>query len=160
MSFVFLMILPRNRRLEKELSGSCQSFCVMKHRKCNIRQHIQSIVCFFHQFSCSYFFSLSLRPTYSGLRATLWKLLTKPRARRWEMSRILSVPEGYALKNEHNSNVCSCLQLGSYYGASVCAVDLNADGLSDLLVGAPMFSSVREEGRVYVYINQGEVRQC
>lgn len=46
--------------------------------------------------------------------------------------------------------------LGSYYGASVCAVDLNADGLSDLLVGAPMFSSVREEGRVYVYINQGE----
>lgn len=47
-------------------------------------------------------------------------------------------------------------QLGSYYGASVCAVDLNADGLSDLLVGAPMFSSVREEGRVHVYINQGE----
>ncbi|XP_051564254.1 integrin alpha-4-like [Myxocyprinus asiaticus] len=49
-------------------------------------------------------------------------------------------------------------KLGSYYGASVCAVDLNADGLSDLLVGAPMFSSVREEGRVYVYINQGEAK--
>ncbi|GAA6067056.1 integrin alpha-4, partial [Tachysurus ichikawai] len=48
--------------------------------------------------------------------------------------------------------------LGSYYGASVCAVDLNADGLSDLLVGAPLFSTVREEGRVYVYINQGRVR--
>ncbi|XP_027018377.1 integrin alpha-4 [Tachysurus fulvidraco] len=48
-------------------------------------------------------------------------------------------------------------QLGSYYGASVCAVDLNADGLSDLLVGAPLFSTVREEGRVYVYINQGRV---
>ncbi|XP_073701757.1 integrin alpha-4-like [Garra rufa] len=47
-------------------------------------------------------------------------------------------------------------KLGSYYGASVCAVDLNSDGLSDLLVGAPMFSSVREEGRVHVYINQGE----
>lgn len=40
----------------------------------------------------------------------------------------------------------------------MCAVDLNADGLSDLLVGAPMFSTVREEGRVYVYINQGRVR--
>lgn len=63
------------------------------------------------------------------------------------------------LLNDHNGDVCSCLQLGSYYGASVCAVDLNADGLSDLMVGAPMFSSVREEGRVHVYINQGEVRQ-
>ncbi|XP_059356508.1 integrin alpha-4-like [Carassius carassius] len=49
-------------------------------------------------------------------------------------------------------------KIGSYYGASVCAVDLNADGLSDLLVGAPMFSSVREEGRVHVYINQGEAK--
>ncbi|KAL2081293.1 hypothetical protein ACEWY4_023146 [Coilia grayii] len=47
-------------------------------------------------------------------------------------------------------------KLGAYYGASVCAVDLNADGLSDLLVGAPMYSTVREEGRVHVYINQGK----
>ncbi|KAJ8012946.1 hypothetical protein DPEC_G00048170 [Dallia pectoralis] len=46
-------------------------------------------------------------------------------------------------------------KMGSYFGASVCAVDLNGDGLSDLLVGAPMYSTVREEGRVYVYINQG-----
>uniref|UniRef100_A0A667WWA2 Integrin subunit alpha 4 n=1 Tax=Myripristis murdjan TaxID=586833 RepID=A0A667WWA2_9TELE len=53
-------------------------------------------------------------------------------------------------------------QLGSYFGSSVCAVDLNADGLSDLLVGAPMTTSTtatgvaREEGRVHVYINLGE----
>ncbi|NXA48871.1 ITA4 protein, partial [Nothocercus julius] len=46
-------------------------------------------------------------------------------------------------------------KLGSYFGAAVCAVDLNSDGLSDLLVGAPMQSTVREEGRVYVYINSG-----
>ncbi|KAM7406747.1 hypothetical protein PAMA_002791 [Pampus argenteus] len=47
-------------------------------------------------------------------------------------------------------------ELGSYFGSSVCAVDLNADGLSDLLVGAPMAMGVaREEGRVHVYINQG-----
>nr|XP_023992194.1 integrin alpha-4-like [Salvelinus alpinus] len=46
-------------------------------------------------------------------------------------------------------------KLGSYFGASVCAVDLNGDGLSDLLVGAPMYSTMREEGRVHVYINQG-----
>ncbi|EGW04811.1 Integrin alpha-4 [Cricetulus griseus] len=46
-------------------------------------------------------------------------------------------------------------QLGSYFGASICAVDLNADSFSDLLVGAPMESTIREEGRVYVYINSG-----
>ncbi|XP_053142177.1 integrin alpha-4 isoform X2 [Hemicordylus capensis] len=46
-------------------------------------------------------------------------------------------------------------QLGSYFGATVCAVDFNGDGLSDLLVGSPMFSKVREEGRVYVYKNSG-----
>ncbi|XP_018414998.1 PREDICTED: integrin alpha-4 [Nanorana parkeri] len=49
-------------------------------------------------------------------------------------------------------------KLGSYFGASVCAVDLNGDGLSDLLVGAPMQSTVREEGRVYVYMNSEEGR--
>lgn len=37
-------------------------------------------------------------------------------------------------------------------------MDLNADGLSDLLVGAPMATGIaREEGRVHVYINQGQV---
>ncbi|KAM8787764.1 integrin alpha-4 [Rhynchonycteris naso] len=46
-------------------------------------------------------------------------------------------------------------KLGSYFGASVCVVDLNADGFSDLLVGAPMQSTIREEGRVFVYINSG-----
>lgn len=47
--------------------------------------------------------------------------------------------------------------MGSYFGSSLCAVDLNADGLSDLLVGAPMFSEVRDEGQVTVYINRGNV---
>ncbi|KAF3827007.1 hypothetical protein GH733_002493 [Mirounga leonina] len=45
--------------------------------------------------------------------------------------------------------------MGSYFGSSLCAVDLNADGLSDLLVGAPMFSEIRDEGQVTVYINRG-----
>uniref|UniRef100_A0A665WD50 Integrin alpha 4 n=1 Tax=Echeneis naucrates TaxID=173247 RepID=A0A665WD50_ECHNA len=50
-------------------------------------------------------------------------------------------------------------ELGSYFGSSVCIVDLNADGLSDLLVGAPMATGVtREEGRVHVYINQGQAQ--
>ncbi|KAK7938931.1 hypothetical protein WMY93_002257 [Mugilogobius chulae] len=50
-------------------------------------------------------------------------------------------------------------QLGSYFGASVCVLDLNTDGLSDLLVGAPMATGTsREEGRVHVYLNQGEAK--
>ncbi|XP_043931197.1 integrin alpha-4 [Protopterus annectens] len=49
-------------------------------------------------------------------------------------------------------------KIGSYFGAAVCAADLNADGLSDLLIGAPTYSTVREEGRVYVYINNGNAK--
>ncbi|KAI1894239.1 hypothetical protein AGOR_G00113770 [Albula goreensis] len=45
--------------------------------------------------------------------------------------------------------------MGSYFGSSLCAVDLNRDGLSDLLVGAPMHSEVRDEGRVSIYLNRG-----
>ena len=49
------------------------------------------------------------------------------------------------------------LQMGSYFGSSLCAVDLNMDGLSDLLVGAPMFSEIRDEGQGTGYLNQGHV---
>uniref|UniRef100_A0A3Q2XZT1 Integrin, alpha 9 n=1 Tax=Hippocampus comes TaxID=109280 RepID=A0A3Q2XZT1_HIPCM len=45
--------------------------------------------------------------------------------------------------------------MGSYFGSSLCAVDLNKDGLSDLLVGAPMHSQLRDEGRVSVYLSKG-----
>uniref|UniRef100_A0A3B3C6J1 Integrin alpha 4 n=1 Tax=Oryzias melastigma TaxID=30732 RepID=A0A3B3C6J1_ORYME len=48
-------------------------------------------------------------------------------------------------------------EFGSYFGSSVTVVDLNADGLSDLLIGAPMATSnTREEGKVHVYINEGQ----
>ncbi|XP_051937957.1 integrin alpha-4 isoform X2 [Hippocampus zosterae] len=50
-------------------------------------------------------------------------------------------------------------ELGSYFGASVRAVDLNGDQLSDLLVGAPMATGAsREEGRVHVFLNRGRAQ--
>ncbi|XP_078464989.1 integrin alpha-9-like [Lampetra fluviatilis] len=47
-------------------------------------------------------------------------------------------------------------QLGSYFGSATCAVDLDADGLADLLVGAPQHSETRDEGRVHVFMNAGQ----
>ncbi|XP_074713627.1 integrin alpha-X-like isoform X2 [Strix uralensis] len=42
-------------------------------------------------------------------------------------------------------------QVGSYFGASLCALDLNGDGSADLvLVGAPMFYGAGSGGRVAV----------
>ncbi|CAG5128049.1 unnamed protein product, partial [Candidula unifasciata] len=45
-------------------------------------------------------------------------------------------------------------QIGSSFGAALCAVDLNGDNLDELVIGAPFFSDVLDEGRVYVYMNR------
>ncbi|KAH0620121.1 hypothetical protein JD844_014737 [Phrynosoma platyrhinos] len=44
-------------------------------------------------------------------------------------------------------------QIGAYYGSEINSIDVNGDGVTDiLLVGAPMyFSEGREKGKVYVY---------
>ncbi|XP_036955066.1 integrin alpha-2 [Acanthopagrus latus] len=45
-------------------------------------------------------------------------------------------------------------QIGSYFGSVLCSLDVDKDGVTDLLlVGAPMFMSdlKREEGRVYLF---------
>ena len=44
-----------------------------------------------------------------------------------------------------------------YFGASLCSVDVNADGRDDLLVGAPMYaagSEAPESGIVLVYLGK------
>lgn len=49
-------------------------------------------------------------------------------------------------------------QLASYFGASLCVVDFNNDGKSDLLVGAPNFINDDElpfdQGAVYIYLSR------
>ncbi|XP_072179474.1 integrin alpha-9-like [Diadema setosum] len=46
-------------------------------------------------------------------------------------------------------------QMNTYFGGAVEAFDVDGDGLSDLLVGAPLYSIKGDEGRVYVYLNNG-----
>lgn len=42
-------------------------------------------------------------------------------------------------------------QVGSYFGATLCSVDLNQDTSTDLvLVGAPMYYDATAGGRVHV----------
>ncbi|XP_048383708.2 integrin alpha-1 isoform X2 [Stegostoma tigrinum] len=53
-------------------------------------------------------------------------------------------------------------QIGSYFGSTVCAIDIDKDSLTDiLLVGAPMYMGTEkeEQGRVYVYnLKENEFR--
>lgn len=46
-------------------------------------------------------------------------------------------------------------QLGAYFGYSICVVDVDGDGLDDLIIGAPMYTVPNNEGkyetgRVYI----------
>lgn len=48
----------------------------------------------------------------------------------------------------------STRQIGCYFGAELCSVDVNSDGNTDfLLVGAPLFYQPQEkrEGQIHVY---------
>ncbi|XP_052435407.1 integrin alpha-10 [Carassius gibelio] len=50
-------------------------------------------------------------------------------------------------------------QIGSYFGSEVCVVDVDQDGITDiLLVAAPMFLGAgnKETGKVYVYCLDGD----
>uniref|UniRef100_A0A8C7RKT5 Integrin, alpha 5 (fibronectin receptor, alpha polypeptide) n=1 Tax=Oncorhynchus mykiss TaxID=8022 RepID=A0A8C7RKT5_ONCMY len=53
------------------------------------------------------------------------------------------------------------IDMGSYFGYTVSTADINNDGMSDLLVGAPMYMTrgsdgrLEEVGRVYLYLQRG-----
>ncbi|XP_053190826.1 integrin alpha-D [Scomber japonicus] len=51
-------------------------------------------------------------------------------------------------------------QIGSYFGAEICSVDINSDDDTDfLLVGAPLFyhADEKKEGRIYIYTLTNEM---
>uniref|UniRef100_A0A6Q2Y7C9 Integrin alpha-2 domain-containing protein n=1 Tax=Esox lucius TaxID=8010 RepID=A0A6Q2Y7C9_ESOLU len=53
--------------------------------------------------------------------------------------------------------------MGSYFGYAVATADVNNDGMTDVLVGAPMYmirgsdGRLEEVGRVYVYLQRGNL---
>ena len=51
------------------------------------------------------------------------------------------------------------IQIGEYFGASLLSVNLNNDQFSDLIIGAPFYSSKESGdcGRVYIYLSNGNV---
>jgi hypothetical protein len=61
--------------------------------------------------------------------------------------------------DEHRIEVVKELegtQAGEYFGAAVCVLDVNGDGLDDILVGAPHYGDGNkktwDEGRLYVHL--------
>eukprot|EP00064_Thunnus_orientalis_P005509 superscaffoldBa00000541_g5523 len=68
----------------------------------------------------------------------------------------------FELSNDGDVNIVQALngeQIGSYYGSEVCGLDIDQDGITDvLLVAAPMYlgSGNKEAGRVYIYTLSGE----
>ncbi|CAG14086.1 unnamed protein product, partial [Tetraodon nigroviridis] len=68
----------------------------------------------------------------------------------------------FELSDDGDVNIAQALngeQIGSYYGSEVCGLDVDQDGITDLLlVAAPMYlgSGNKEAGRVYIYSFTGE----
>ncbi|KAM4648294.1 integrin alpha-E isoform 2-T7 [Amazona ochrocephala] len=58
----------------------------------------------------------------------------------------------FVFQDGHLKQTLQGEQVGSYFGSELCPVDVNCDGVTDLLlVGAPFYHIRGEEGRVYVY---------
>ncbi|XP_066492538.1 integrin alpha-E [Tiliqua scincoides] len=55
-------------------------------------------------------------------------------------------------EGDHLKQTLQGEQIGSYFGSELCPLDIDQDGLTDyLLVGAPFFHILGEEGKVYIY---------
>jgi hypothetical protein len=70
---------------------------------------------------------------------------------------IFSVHVATSTDDEHRIEIIHELEgeeVGEYFGAAVCVLDVNGDGLDDLLVGAPHYGHKRkwDQGRIVVYL--------
>lgn len=82
-------------------------------------------------------------------------------------SRPICLKVWYSKKTVYNTyallisgSFCSQPQIGSYFGAEVCVVDLNNDKNTDLLlVSAPTYTEGDREGKVFVYYNSHRVSE-
>ncbi|XP_064604778.1 integrin alpha-9-like [Liolophura sinensis] len=57
-------------------------------------------------------------------------------------------------RNMQITSKVSGKQVGEKFGSAVTVVDINGDGLDDIIIGAPLYSYIMNEGRAYVFINR------
>ncbi|CAF1902329.1 unnamed protein product [Rotaria magnacalcarata] len=58
--------------------------------------------------------------------------------------------------DENSIRTLNGSQMGEYFGASICVVDINNDGLDDLIVGAPLYT-VRKDGRIIAEAGRADI---
>lgn len=49
------------------------------------------------------------------------------------------------------------LTTGEYFGAAIGVGDINGDQLDDIIVGAPHYSKIMDEGRIYIFYGSKKV---